>query len=75
VTRDSGVQRWAWSAVSMNRLGPTLALRFSQPLGPGDHLEVPESAFLSPAVFDDFCLLIQRRLWEAEREAFTSRRA
>jgi hypothetical protein len=56
----------------MARMGPeTLAVYVGEDTGlaMNEGLMVPRSAFASDTAFDDFCLQLQRHLWEAERKA------
>lgn len=70
--RDGVSQVTGWPRVRMDRVGPeTLALYLSEESGLAlnEGLMVPRSAFPSDTAFDDFCLAMQRHLWEAQRRA------
>jgi hypothetical protein len=72
VTRDGVSQVVGWPRVRMDRVDDqTLALFLAEDTGLAlnEGLMVPRSAFASDAAFDDFCLAMQRFLWEAQRRA------
>lgn len=70
ITRDAQSQVIGWSHVRMNRIGPGgVAIFLAGETGAlNDSLMVPHTAFSSDATFDDFCLTMQRFIWEAERQ-------
>lgn len=72
VTRDEASQVIGWGRVRMDRMGPgTLAVYLGEETGLAlnEGLMVPRSAFGSDTAFDDFCLTMQRFIWEAQRQA------
>ncbi len=72
LTRDGQSSVVGWNRVRMARMGPeTLAVYVGEDTGlaMNEGLMVPRSAFASDTAFDDFCLQLQRHLWEAERKA------
>ncbi|MFZ5439691.1 MAG: hypothetical protein ACOZQL_06765 [Myxococcota bacterium] len=72
LTRDGVSQVVGWARVRMERVDPsTLALFVSEDTGlaMNEGLLVPRSAFGSDGAFDDFCLAMQRFIWEAQRRA------
>lgn len=59
-----------WSRVKIERVSPQMLavfLRDERGLALNEGLQVPRSAFSSDQSFDDFCLAMQRRVWEGER--------
>ena len=72
LSRDAQSQVIGWSRVRMDRMGPgTLALYLGEEttgLALNEGLMVPRSAFSSDTTFDDFCLTMQRFIWEAQRK-------
>lgn len=73
VTRDATSQVIGWSRVKMDRMGPgTLAIYLGEEptgLALNEGLMVPRAAFSSDTSFDDFCLAMQRFIWEAQRKS------
>ncbi len=72
LTRDEASQVVGWGRVRMERVGPeALVIFFNEETGlaMNEGLMVPRSAFGSDTTFDDFCLSMQRFIWEAQRKA------
>ena len=73
ITRDAESQVIGWNRVRMDRMGPgTLALYLGEEasgLALNEGLMVPRAAFSSDTTFDDFCLTMQRFIWEAQRKS------
>ena len=73
VTRGEESQVVGWNRVKMDRMGPgTLALYLGEEksgLALNEGLMVPRTAFASDTSFDDFCLAMQRFIWEAQRRS------
>lgn len=69
VTRAEGTQLVRWSSVRIERVGPeTLAVSLgAEELALNESLMVPRAAFPSAEAFDEFCLTLQRFVWEAQR--------
>lgn len=71
LTRDQETQVIGWGRVRMERMGPaSLAVYLgNEPTGLAlnEALNVPRTAFGSDGAFDDFCLAMQRFIWEAQR--------
>ena len=69
LTRDADSQVVGWKRVRIDRVGPaTLAIYFGgEELALNEALVVPRAAFSSDTTFDDFCLAMQRFIWEAQR--------
>lgn len=71
LTRDGVAQVVGWGRVRMDRVdGQTLALFVAEDTGLAlnEGLMVPRAAFPSDSAFDDFCLAMQRFIWEAQRK-------
>ena len=72
ITRDQDTQVIGWPRVRMERVGPaTLAVFMSEEpsgLAMNEGMMVPRTAFGSDTTFDDFCLAMQRFIWEAQRK-------
>ncbi len=71
ITRGEEVQVIGWGRVRMERMGPaTLAVILGDEpsgLALNESIMVPRTAFSSDTTFDDFCLAMQRHIWEAQR--------
>ncbi len=70
LARDADRSVVPWARVRMERVGPeTLMLYLGEATGLAlnEGLMVPRSAFASDTAFDDFCLSMQRSIWEAQR--------
>ena len=69
VTRTEGTQLVRWKAVRIERISPeTLAVSLgSEELALNESMMVPRAAFPSAEAFDEFCLTLQRFVWEAQR--------
>lgn len=72
VTRDADSTVIGWNRIRMDRMGPgTLAVYLGEEatgLALNEGLMVPRAAFTSDTRFDDFCLTMQRLIWEAQRK-------
>jgi len=69
VTRTEGTQLVDWKTVRIERVDPdTLAVSLGvEDLALNESLMVPRAAFASPEAFDEFCLALQKFVWEAQR--------
>lgn len=69
VTRSEGTQMVRWRAVRIERVDPeTLAVSLgAEEFALNESLMVPRAAFPSVEAFDEFCLTLQRFVWEAQR--------
>jgi hypothetical protein len=69
VTRTEGTQLVRWNSVRIERISPeTLAVSLgAEELALNDNLMVPRAAFPSAEAFDEFCLTLQKFVWEAQR--------
>ena len=72
LTRDETTQVIGWGRVRMERVGPeTLAVLTSDApsgLAMNEGMMVPRTAFASDTAFDEFCLAMQRFIWESQRK-------
>ena len=72
VTRDQDTKVIGWGRVRMERADPgSMALYLGEEPGGlalNEGLMVPRTAFGSDGRFDDFCLAMQRFIWEAQRK-------
>lgn len=73
LTRDQDSTVFGWGRVRMERVGSAALAVFlsGEPSGLAlnEALHVPRAAFDSDSSFDDFCLAMQRFIWEAQRKA------
>jgi hypothetical protein len=72
LTRDAESQVIGWKRVRIDRMDPgSLVIYLGEGTGLAMHegMMVPRSAFSSDTTFDDFCLAMQRFIWEAQRKA------
>lgn len=73
VTRGEESTVIDWNRVKMDRMGPgTLAVYLGEEktgLALNEGMMVPRTAFSSDSSFDDFCLAMQRFIWEAQRRS------
>ena len=73
ITRDQDTQVIGWARVRMDRMGPaTLAVFMNDEpsgLAMNEGMMVPRAAFGSDTAFDDFCLAMQRFIWESQRKS------
>lgn len=73
ITHGNEVQVIGWPRVRMERMGPEGLVVFVSQDGGGlamnEAMQVPRSAFASDTAFDDFCLAMQRFIWEAQRRS------
>lgn len=69
VTRTEGTQLVKWSSVRIERIGAdTLAVSLGvEDLALNESLMVPRAAFPSAEAFDEFCLALQKFVWESQR--------
>ncbi len=69
VTRTEGTQLVQWKMVRIERVdADTLAVSLGlEDLALNESLMVPRAAFPSAEAFDEFCLTVQRFVWEAQR--------
>lgn len=73
LTRGADSEVVDWARVKMDRMGPgTLAVYLGEEksgLALNEGMMVPRTAFASDTSFDDFCLAMQRFIWEAQRRS------
>lgn len=73
ITHGAETQVVGWPRVRMERMGPDGLVVFVNQDGGGlamnEAMQVPRSAFSSDSAFDDFCLTMQRFIWEAQRKS------
>lgn len=73
LTRDQDSTVFDWGRVRMERMGAGALAVFlgGEPSGLAlnEAIHVPRTAFASDGAFDDFCLAMQRFIWEAQRKA------
>jgi hypothetical protein len=73
VTRGDEAKVFGWGRVRMQRIGPGALAVFvgeeTTGLALNEAMNVPSTAFSSDTAFDDFCLAMQRFIWEAQRKS------